>query len=154
MTAPSHNLHIELAKKLRLHLKSQDLPHKSEAFLLGIPIARDVGRLLLRQQGIENRLLRQPWRKLAKLTGANEIQLSLTRRPVPFCQLYFRRLRIRAAPSLATVSRYPAESGDFDLSSRAMVCEFSCTGHRTTQLRVSNPTECPAPHAVFPRSTL
>jgi hypothetical protein len=87
MTAPSHNLHIELAKKLRSPLKSQDLPHKSEAFILGIPIAHD---------GVACASVSTPDRKshapatgeeTRETTGANEIQLSLTHRPVPCCQL-------------------------------------------------------------------
>ena len=155
MTAPSHNLHIELAKKLRSHFKSQDLPHRSDAFILGIPIARDVGRLLLRQHRIENRLLRQSWRKLAKLTGANQIQLSLTLRPAPCCQWYVQRLRITSRPQCSNrLSGTLPRAETLTFLRWRWSLELSCTVLRTTQMRVSNPTACHAPHAVFPRSTL
>src|SRR5579864_425243 len=82
MTRTSDYVLVVVTKKLRSNLESQNISHESRSFILCVPVVRDLSRIHLRQDRIEDRLLRQSWRKFAKPTRSYVVQLSLTHRPV------------------------------------------------------------------------
>src|ERR1700694_2952288 len=96
MIRTSDNMHIVFPKKLSSHAKSQDVPRESRTLVLGIPIARDLSRIRFRQDWIKDWLLRQPWRKRAKLAASYKVHFSLSHRPVECCDLNSHRSRILA----------------------------------------------------------
>ena len=71
------------------------------------------------------------------------------------CQWYVQRLRITSRPQCSNrLSGTLPRAETLTFLRWRWSLELSCTVLRTTQMRVSNPTACHAPHAVFPRSTL
>ena len=87
MSGVSNDVCLVSAKEFRQHIEPQHVPSETGTVVFRIPLARNLGRIILIKHRIEKRLLRQSRWKLAKSAGTHQFEFPLTHRTIDVVEL-------------------------------------------------------------------